>query len=93
MDGVDLNPHRNSFQGCSPSGFHEVFYTEWGDPAAERVIVCCHGLTGTVATSTSSAARLAPASVRVICPDDVAAGAANGWGIRRITAIPSTCPT
>jgi len=38
-------PRTVSFQGCSPSGFHEVFYTEWGDPAASRVVVCCHGLT------------------------------------------------
>jgi len=38
-------PRIGSFQGCSPSGFHEVFYTEWGDPKADRVIVCVHGLT------------------------------------------------
>jgi len=42
---TEPRPRIGSFQGCSPSGFHEVFYTEWGDPAAERVIVCCHGLT------------------------------------------------
>jgi pimeloyl-ACP methyl ester carboxylesterase len=45
MDPVTLQPRIGSFQGCSPGGFHEVFYTDWGDPAAERVIVCCHGLT------------------------------------------------
>jgi pimeloyl-ACP methyl ester carboxylesterase len=45
MDPVTLQPRIGSFQGCSPGGFHEVFYTEWGDPAATRVIVCCHGLT------------------------------------------------
>jgi pimeloyl-ACP methyl ester carboxylesterase len=45
MDSIALQPRIGSFQGCSPSGFHEVFYTDWGDPAAERVIVCCHGLT------------------------------------------------
>jgi pimeloyl-ACP methyl ester carboxylesterase len=46
MDSVTLlQPRIGSFQGCSPGGFHEVFYTDWGDPKAERVIVCCHGLT------------------------------------------------
>jgi len=45
MDPVTRQPRIGSFQGCSPGGFHEVFYTDWGDPDAERVIVCCHGLT------------------------------------------------
>ncbi|HVO03253.1 MAG TPA: alpha/beta hydrolase [Candidatus Cybelea sp.] len=45
MQMVNNEPRIGSFQGCSPTGFHEVFYAEWGDPAAARVIVCCHGLT------------------------------------------------
>ena len=45
MQSSVSRPRTASFQGCSPSGFHEVFYTEWGDPAAVRVVVCCHGLT------------------------------------------------
>jgi len=45
MDKLVLEPRIGSIQGCSPGGFHEIFYTDWGDPQAERVIVCCHGLT------------------------------------------------
>jgi pimeloyl-ACP methyl ester carboxylesterase len=59
MDKVDMQPRIGSFQGCSPSGFHEVFYTDWGDPAAERVIVCCHGLTRNGRDFDHLAARLA----------------------------------
>lgn len=59
MAMVDMQPRIGSFQGCSPSGFHEVFYTEWGDPAAERVIVCCHGLTRNGRDFDVLAARLA----------------------------------
>ena len=54
-----LQPRIGSFQGCSPSGFHEVFYTDWGDPEAKRVIVCCHGLTRNGRDFDFLAARLA----------------------------------
>jgi pimeloyl-ACP methyl ester carboxylesterase len=59
MDIVNMQPRIGSFQGCSPSGFHEVFYTDWGDPRAERVIVCCHGLTRNGRDFDILAARLA----------------------------------
>ena len=59
MDIVGMQPRIGSFQGCSPSGFHEVFYTDWGDPAAKRVIVCCHGLTRNGRDFDFLAARLA----------------------------------
>jgi len=29
---------------ATPSGLHRVAYTEWGDPANDRVLVCVHGL-------------------------------------------------
>jgi hypothetical protein len=28
----------------TPSGLHELAYTEWGDPAKRRVLLCVHGL-------------------------------------------------
>src|ERR1041385_5876734 len=59
MDFTDMHPRIGSFQGCSPGGFHEVFYTDWGDPAATRVIVCCHGLTRNGRDFDVLAARLA----------------------------------
>jgi pimeloyl-ACP methyl ester carboxylesterase len=79
MDSVDPQPRIGSFQGCSPGGFHEVFYTEWGDPAAARVVVCCHGLTRNGRDFDVLAARLAAtAPVRVICPD-VAGRGRSQW--------------
>lgn len=80
MEYVQIQPRIGSFQGCSPSGFHEVFYTEWGDPAAERVIVCCHGLTRNGRDFDSLAARLARGSVRVICPDVAGRGRSEWLG-------------
>ena len=59
MEYIQIQPRIGSFQGCSPSGFNEVFYTDWGDPAAERVIVCCHGLTRNGRDFDALAARLA----------------------------------
>lgn len=59
MDMAEMQPRIGSFQGCSPTGFHEVFYTDWGDPAAQRVIVCCHGLTRNGRDFDALAARLA----------------------------------
>lgn len=30
--------------GLSSKGFHRIHYTDWGDPGAERVVICVHGL-------------------------------------------------
>lgn len=45
MQRSEHQPRMGSFQGSSPGGFHDVFYSDWGEPTASRVIVCCHGLT------------------------------------------------
>jgi pimeloyl-ACP methyl ester carboxylesterase len=39
-----LQPRTLSFASLSPHGFHNVVYYEWGDPAAQDVVVCVHGL-------------------------------------------------
>ena len=37
---------RSSYvRGLSSRGFHRVHYTEWGDPANQKVLICVHGLT------------------------------------------------
>jgi pimeloyl-ACP methyl ester carboxylesterase len=70
MDRVALQPRIGSIKAVSPGGFHEVFYTDWGDPAAERVIVCVHGLTRNGRDFDALAGSLASSlPVRVICPD------------------------
>lgn len=48
-------------------------YTEWGDPANPRVVVCVHGLTRNGRDFDRLAAALAPA-FRVVCPDIVGRG-------------------
>nr|WP_298686101.1 alpha/beta hydrolase [uncultured Dongia sp.] len=64
---------QKEFLGLSPAGFHRVAYTEWGDPNAARVIICCHGLTRNGRDFDVLAAVLAQ-EARVICPDIVGRG-------------------
>ncbi|MDP1536904.1 MAG: alpha/beta hydrolase [Burkholderiales bacterium] len=35
----------NYFQGLNSRGFHQLHYTDWGDPANPRAVICVHGLT------------------------------------------------
>jgi pimeloyl-ACP methyl ester carboxylesterase len=79
MDRVAQQPRIGSIKAVSPGGFHEVFYTDWGDPAAERVIVCVHGLTRNGRDFDALAEGLtASLPVRVICPD-VAGRGRSQW--------------
>jgi pimeloyl-ACP methyl ester carboxylesterase len=48
-------------------------YTEWGDPANPRVLICVHGLTRNGRDFDFLAAALAP-HYRVVCPDVVGRG-------------------
>jgi pimeloyl-ACP methyl ester carboxylesterase len=64
---------QRQFLALSPAGFHNVAYTEWGDPAASRVILCCHGLTRNGRDFDALAAELSK-EARVICPDIVGRG-------------------
>jgi pimeloyl-ACP methyl ester carboxylesterase len=81
MDRAALQPRIGSFKAVSPGGFHEVFHTDWGDPAARRVIVCVHGLTRNGRDFDALAAKLATAlPVRVICPDMAGRGRSQWLG-------------
>jgi pimeloyl-ACP methyl ester carboxylesterase len=57
-----------SFLSLGSHGFHRVAYTEWGDPACERVVVCVHGLTRNGRDFDFVAEALAD-GCRVACPD------------------------
>lgn len=63
----------NHFLGLGPHGFHRVHYTEWGNPANPRVLICVHGLTRTGRDFDALAQALA-ADYRVFCPDVVGRG-------------------
>ncbi len=59
--------------GLGSAGFHRMHYTEWGDPAAARVVICVHGLTRNGRDFDELAQALAP-DFHVVCPDVVGRG-------------------
>jgi len=65
------------YRGLSPAGFHRLHYTEWGDPANPRVLVCAHGLTR-VGRDFDTLAAAMQDHYRVICPD-VAGRGESDW--------------
>ncbi len=50
------------------SGLHRMAYTEWGDPANGRVLVCVHGLSR-CGRDFDTLARALSGHYRVVCPD------------------------
>lgn len=58
--------------------FHDIAYVEWGDPAAEQVVLCLHGLTRQGRDFDPLAAELALRGRRIVCPD-VAGRGRSGW--------------
>lgn len=61
-------PRSEYVLGLGPHGFHRLHYTEWGDPANARVLVCAHGLTRNGRDFDILAQALQP-TYRVVCPD------------------------
>lgn len=56
-------------------GFHRMQYVEWGDAAAERVVICVHGLTRN-GRDFDALAQALP-EFRVVCPDVVGRGGSD----------------
>jgi pimeloyl-ACP methyl ester carboxylesterase len=63
--------------GLSNSGFHRIFYTDWGNPGNKRVVICVHGLSRNCRDFDFLAAALAT-DFRVVCPD-VAGRGRSDW--------------
>ena len=61
-----------------PFGELRLHYTEWGDPAAGRTVLCVHGLTRNARDFDALAGALASAGVRVLCVD-VAGRGRSDW--------------
>jgi pimeloyl-ACP methyl ester carboxylesterase len=59
---------QHTVQCLGPHGLHRMAYTEWGDAANPRVLVCVHGLTRNGRDFDFLAAALAE-EFRVVCPD------------------------
>ncbi|WP_244813706.1 alpha/beta fold hydrolase [Caballeronia sp. Lep1P3] len=66
-------PRQRFVQCASPAGLHRVAYTEWGDPANPRVLLCVHGLTRS-GRDFDEVARAFAGDYRVVCPDVVGRG-------------------
>ena len=64
-------------QCITPSGLHQLAYTEWGDPNGRKVLVCVHGLSR-CGRDFDTLARAMAGEYRVICPDVPGRGL-SGW--------------
>ncbi|MBM3542083.1 MAG: alpha/beta hydrolase [Alphaproteobacteria bacterium] len=71
-------------------GFHRMAYTEWGDPANPRVLLCVHGLTRN-GRDFDALARALSARYRVVCPDLVGRGESDRLADPAQYAYPQYC--
>lgn len=67
-----------------------MHYVEWGDPDAERVVICVHGLTRTGRDFDALAQALAP-ECRVLCPDVAGRGASDWLAAKEDYSYPQYC--
>jgi pimeloyl-ACP methyl ester carboxylesterase len=76
-----VEPDRaGSVLSLSRAGFHRIAYVEWGDPLAERVVLCVHGLSRQGRDFDRLAAALAARGWRVVCPDLAGRGRSDWLG-------------
>lgn len=69
---------KEDFVSClSSQGFHRMHYTDWGDAANPRVVICVHGLSRNCRDFDTLAQALTP-DFRVVCPD-VAGRGGSDW--------------
>ena len=68
-----VEPRQHSVRCIGPHGLHRMAYTEWGDPANPRVLLCVHGLTRN-GRDFDDLARTLASRYRVVCPDVVGRG-------------------
>jgi pimeloyl-ACP methyl ester carboxylesterase len=70
-------PRHHFFHAASSSGFHRIHYTEWGEAANPRVLICVHGLTR-CGRDFDVLAQALMDRYRVVCPD-VAGRGESDW--------------
>jgi len=71
---MTVSPKLCLLQLAAPFDDVELAYVEWGNPAAERIVVCVHGLTRNARDFDVLAAALAESGARVIAVDVVGRG-------------------
>jgi len=74
----------------SSKGFHRMHYVEWGDPDAERLAICVHGLTRNCRDFDFLAKALLP-EFRVICPDVAGRGRSDWLPAKEDYGYPQYC--
>ena len=78
------------FLGLGSKGFHRIHYTDWGNPGAEQIVVCAHGLTRNGRDFDDLARALAP-DFRVVCPDIVGRGKSDWLYAKEDYGYPQYC--
>lgn len=76
--------------GLGSKGFHRIHYTDWGDPGAERIVICVHGLTRNGRDFDDLARALAP-DFRVVCPDIAGRGRSDWLHAKEDYGYPQYC--
>src|SRR5262245_34409385 len=71
-------------------GFHRMHYVEWGDPGAERVVICVHGLSRNGRDFDALAEALCP-DFHVVCPDVVGRGQSDWLPVKEEYTYPQYC--
>ena len=69
-------PRLCRFQSLGPHGFHQIGYTEWGDPHNDRIVVCVHGFNRNSRDFDALATTLAD-RFRIVCLDVVGRGSSD----------------
>lgn len=73
-----MEPMREDTVGLGPEfGDLRLRYTDWGDPAASRTVVCVHGLTRNARDFDVLASDLATRGARVVCVDVAGRGGSD----------------
>lgn len=70
--------------------FHRMHYVEWGDPAAERIVVCVHGLTRN-GRDFDALAQALQSEFRVVCPDVAGRGKSDWLPAKEDYGYPQYC--
>ena len=81
-------PRFHRVQCAGPHGLHRIAYTEWGDPANPRVLMCVHGLTRNGRDFDDLARSLAH-HYRVVCPDVVGRGQSEWLAVKDDYQLPT----